>query len=141
MSESLAETLWRAARRARENAYAPYSGYRVGAALKARGADDVYTGCNVENASYGATMCAERAAVFGMIAARGRAEPEMLALVTEGDPPAVPCALCLQVLAEFGAPDLPIVLGSPEGIRETVALRDLLPRPFAPAALAGRPPE
>ena len=129
MSESLAEILWRAARRARENAYAPYSRYRVGASVKARGADEIYIGCNVENASYGATVCAERVAVFAMIAAGG-AEPEMMALVTDGDPPAVPCALCLQVLAEFGAPDLPIVLGTPEGIRETVALRDLLPRPF-----------
>jgi homotetrameric cytidine deaminase len=125
------EDTWKAAIKARENANAPYSGFRVGAALKLEDEDQIFTGCNVENASYGATMCAERNAVFQMVAATGGARRgDFLVLVTDTKDPTVPCALCLQVMAEFFTPNLEICLANLEGIQEQVALGRLLPRPF-----------
>jgi cytidine deaminase len=102
---------------AREHAYAPYSAFRVGAAILTS-AGNIYTGCNVENASYGATLCAERAAVAAMVTAgeaRGRdatsaaTRPILCAIATGSAPPAPPCGICRQVLAEF-AHDLPLLL-------------------------------
>ncbi|MFO0669541.1 MAG: cytidine deaminase [Polyangiaceae bacterium] len=115
----------------RENAYAPYSKYRVGAALlTASGA--VFTGCNFENASYPAGICAERGAVAQMIAA-GEREPIACVIVTAGDEPAAPCGICRQVLVEF-ARDLRVVLvGLREGkdpVFRHHALAALLPEAF-----------
>ncbi|MGH9381170.1 MAG: cytidine deaminase [Thermoanaerobaculia bacterium] len=111
----------------RARAYAPYSSFRVGAALRtADGA--VFTGCNVENRSFGLALCAERAALAAMVAA-GRREPEALVVVTGIDPPAAPCGLCREALAEF-APDLPILLVSEQGTRREVRLAELLPDRF-----------
>lgn len=118
------------ARAAREHAYAPYSEFRVGAAVKVAGSDVIYAGCNVENASYGAGVCAERVAVFSMLAAAETPEPELLVVVTDADPASVPCALCLQVLAEFCSPSFPIHLANLDGIQRTVRFGDLLPEPF-----------
>jgi cytidine deaminase len=121
-----------AARKARDNAYAPYSGYRVGAALVTRqGA--VYAGCNVENSTFGATLCAERSAVAAMIAAGDRA-PRLCVLVTTGVGPAAPCGICRQVLAEF-APDLKLLLVAEDSSgniaqRSSAHLSALLPHPF-----------
>jgi cytidine deaminase len=115
------------ARDARAQGYTPYSGFRVGAAVRT---DDgsVYRGVNVENASYGLTICAERSAVFSAITA-GHRRLRALAVAT-GSPEdvngSVPCEACLQVLSEFMDPDGAIILGS----GEIMALRDLLPRPF-----------
>ena len=117
-----------AALEVQQRAYARYSQFRVGAALLASDGQ-VFTGCNVENASYGLTICAERAAVFAAIAA-GQQRFELLAIATRGG--AMPCGACRQVLAEF-APDLPILLidsDQPDRITE-VNLRDLLPGAFA----------
>ena len=119
-----------AAREARNRAYAPYSEYKVGAAILLPGEDRIYTGCNIENASYGATVCAERAALFSLIAEKGKVEPERLVVVTDDSPAAVPCALCLQVLAEFCPDDFPIHLANSNGIERTLRLKDLLPHPF-----------
>ena len=119
-----------AAMRARENAYAPYSGFQVGAAIKPRDDDTFYVGCNVENASYGATICAERSAVAHMISVRGKRPIEYIVVLTAADPPSVPCAICLQVLAEFCEPATPIHLADSGGVRRTVLLRELLPQPF-----------
>lgn len=125
------EQVWKAALAARENAHAPYSGFCVGAALKLAGEDRIFAGCNVENASYGATICAERNAVFQMVAACGGGRREAyMVLVTDTETPTVPCALCLQVLAEFFAPEFLIFLANLDGIQEQVRLSDLLPRPF-----------
>ncbi|MFP4614135.1 MAG: cytidine deaminase, partial [Spirochaetaceae bacterium] len=118
------------ARAARENAYAPYSGFRVGAAVKVAGHDLLFSGCNVENASFGAGVCAERVAMFSLRAAGRSYRPEFLVVVTDADPPSVPCALCLQVLSEFCPPDFLIHLADTEGVRRTVRFDELLPEPF-----------
>lgn len=117
------------ARAVRDNAYAPYSGYRVGAALLTK-SGHVYRGCNVENASYGLTLCAERSAVAQMIAA-GEQDIQAIAIVTQGPEAGTPCGLCRQTLAEL-ALDLPIALaieGADEPARIT-SLRALFPEPF-----------
>jgi cytidine deaminase len=113
---------------AQQRAYAPYSRFSVGAAL--RGDDGrIYSGCNVENASYGATVCAERNAVARAVAAGCRTFVA-LAVVTPSSPPAPPCGLCRQVVGEF-VDDLPIVLVNPLGevVRTTLSL--LLPLRFS----------
>jgi cytidine deaminase len=120
------DALLEAARRVREHAYAPYSRFRVGAALETE-SGKVHVGANVENASYGATVCAERAAVAAMIAA-GERHIERIAVYTEGPTPAMPCGMCRQVLSEFGL-DASVIVGGPAGSR-TTTLRALLPEPF-----------
>jgi cytidine deaminase len=126
------EVSWDALRREAEvamrRAYAPYSHYPVGAALAcADGA--VVAGCNVENASFPAGICAERAAVASAVS-QGRRAFARLALCTAGDRPAAPCGVCRQVLMEF-APQLEIVSFVPNGPEVRWTLADLLPAPFA----------
>ena len=118
-----------AARAACERAYAPYSNFRVGAAI-ATDDDTIVTGCNVENASYGLTICAERAAVFSAVAAGTRAISCIaVAIAAPGDDEAtlVPCGACLQVLAEFMPPDGKVLIAG----RGELTLKDLLPHSFA----------
>jgi cytidine deaminase len=132
-----------AARAARANAYAPYSGYRVGAALLTR-AGRVFAGANVENASYGATVCAERSAISAMVVAGDR-EPVACAVVTAGPRPGTPCGICRQVLAEFGH-DMQVLLAAEEDARtELVATRSvrlsaLLPQAFRLVPMSYQPP-
>lgn len=111
---------------ARKKAYAPYSNFPVGAALLAQ-SGQVYTGCNVENASYGLSICAERVAVFKAVAA-GERRFKAMAVVTETK--ATPCGACRQVLAEFGEDDLQIIVANPDGQMESLTLGQLLPAGF-----------
>lgn len=94
------------------------------------GSNRIYAGCNVENASYGATICAERAAILSMISDLGKERLGLVVVVTDASPVAVPCALCLQVIAEFADQSLPIHLASVEGIERSYTLEELLPHPF-----------
>ena len=114
----------------RERAHAPYSKFHVGAALKVKGHDELCLGCNVENASYGGTICAERSAVLQAVAKYGKFEPEYLVLVTGSSTPDSPCGFCLQVLSEFVSADFKIHLSTLKGIQKTVSFKELLPRPF-----------
>lgn len=120
-----------AARAARRRAYAPYSRFQVGAALLAGGR--IFGGCNVENVSYGLTVCAERNAVAAMVAATGAAAKRRLdaVVVASGTtPPTPPCGACLQVLREFGGAGLPVVLVGARGARLETTLGALLPQAF-----------
>jgi cytidine deaminase len=126
-ARALIERAVGAAREARERAYAPYSGFSVGAAVVAEGR--VFTGANVENASYPLTACAERNAVAAMIDG-GKRRVDALVLVTADDEPTSPCGACRQVLWEFG-PSAIVVAETTSGQRSTWALDDLLPNAFA----------
>ena len=129
--KELYSALMAAALAAREYSYSPYSGYRVGAALL--GSDGhIYTGCNVENAGYTPTNCAERTAIFKAISEGTRAFTAIAVVGGSGDTldaACTPCGVCRQVLAEFCSPDMPVILGTPEEIR-VMTLGELLPFAF-----------
>jgi cytidine deaminase len=116
-----------AARQARENAHAPYSNFRVGAALRAQ-SGRIYTGCNVENASYGLTCCAERVAIFKAIS-EGERGFDAIAVVTDTDKLTPPCGACRQLIWEFCG-DVPVILANLKGKVEEERSGKLLPRPF-----------
>ncbi len=120
------------AKEAMRSAYAPYSRFRVGAALEAD-SGDVFVGCNVENASYGLTICAERAAVAAAVA-QGHRRFRRVVVATEGDRAVSPCGACRQVLAEFGS--ALEVYGVAKDETKRWLLRDLLPAAFGPAAIS-----
>lgn len=124
-----------AARAARANAYAPYSQYKVGAALLAEDGR-IFLGVNVENSAYPSCLCAEHNAV-GTAVAEGARKFTAIAVVTDPKPgaaPGSPCGKCRQVLSEFGL-DLLVILAGTSGPHETVTLRELLPRAFTPGDL------
>ncbi len=127
LTDEQRQRLVAAARAVRENAYAPASHFLVGAAVLAEDGQ-VFVGCNVENASYGLTICAERAAVCAAVAAGAR-RLEAVAVVTGLDDPARPCGACRQVLAEFGAAMPVLLAGSGADVVE-MSLSSLLPDPF-----------
>jgi cytidine deaminase len=115
-----------AARSVREHAHAPYSGFRVGAAVLTE-AGNVHIGCNVENASYGATICAERAAIFRMVA-NGEKHVVAVAIFVDDAEPAMPCGMCRQVIAEFGQ-DVRIITATPGQAKQST-IAALLPEAF-----------
>ena len=119
---------------AREPAYAPYSGFRVGACLRASGGR-YYMGCNIENAAYTPTNCAERTALFTAVY-EGERSFDAIAIACSGDLPAYPCGVCRQALAEFCAPEMPVIVCNANGESEQTTLGDLLPHSFGRKDLA-----
>tara|TARA_B100000925_G_C21849851_1_gene405297 strand:- start:118 stop:564 length:447 start_codon:yes stop_codon:yes gene_type:complete len=127
VSEDEWEALTKAALSAMDKAYAPYSQFPVGAALLTLGGD-IVPGCNVENASYGLTICAERTAIAAAIV-QGKQEFKACVVVTNTAPPSSPCGVCRQVLHEF-APDLPVRMVNPSGDVLETNIATLLPQSF-----------
>ena len=120
--------LLKAARAVRENAHAPYSGFRVGAAI--RSSIGIHAGCNVENASFPEGICAEGGAITSMVAAGSKEILEVL-VYAEAETPVAPCGGCRQKLAEFAGPEVKVSLAGPEGIRAVMTMADLLPASFS----------
>lgn len=116
-----------AALAAREHAHAPFSNFRVGAALE-DSSGRIHSGCNVENATYGLTICAERVAVFKAIS-EGARQFRRIAVAADTDLLTPPCGACRQILWEFCG-DLEIILLNPRGASESLRLKNLFPRPF-----------
>ena len=121
------EELVTAAKEARQNSYAPYSEFRVGAAIETDDGE-IYTGCNVESASYGLTVCAERVAIWKAIS-EGRHKIKNIAVVCDTKELTPPCGVCRQIIWEFGG-NVPVTLANLNGGRETIEMKDLLPRAF-----------
>ena len=132
---SAVEVMLVLAREALARAHAPYSRFRVGACVRAD-SGRLYAGCNVENASYGLTLCAESVAIGAMVAAGDRRLVEAV-VVTERAEPCPPCGRCRQQLAEFAGADTPVHLAGPEGVRVTTTLGALLPLAFGRGTLGG----
>jgi cytidine deaminase len=123
-------SLLQSARAVRENAYAPYSGFKVGAALRAR-SGAVYTGVNVENAAYPEGTCAEAGAIAAMVAAGDTAIAEVCVIADCPDP-VPPCGGCRQKLAEFSDGDVPVTLATTAGAQQVSSVAELLPGAFKP---------
>ncbi|NLL67457.1 MAG: cytidine deaminase [Clostridiaceae bacterium] len=120
--------LVRLALKIRENAYVPYSGFHVGAALFADNGK-IYTGCNVENASYGAAICAERTAIVKAIS-DGAKKVLAIAVSSDSNLPTMPCGICRQFLSEFCSPDMPLYLSSRNGEYKVYSFDEILPHSF-----------
>jgi cytidine deaminase len=121
------ERLWAAALAARANAHAPFSHFQVGAALETD-AGEIVTGCNIENATYGLTVCAERVALWKALS-EGKRGFKRVCVVADTEKPTPPCGACRQLLWEFGR-DLEVLLGNLEGVTARYRLSELLPHPF-----------
>ena len=132
MSKSV-EDLFQAARGAQARAYAPYSHFNVGAALRAA-SGAIYSGCNVENAAYPQGACAETGAISAMVNAGERRIAEIL-VIGDGEGLCTPCGGCRQRLREFAAPKTPIHIAGPRGVRASFTLDELLPHSFGPENL------
>lgn len=127
------DALFAAAQTAQQRAYAPYSRFKVGAAILADDGE-VYPGCNVENAAYPVGACAEAGAISAMIADGARAISAIL-IIGDGAELVTPCGACRQRIREFAAPETPIMIAGPDGIRARFSLAELLPASFGPANL------
>ncbi|PGS52716.1 cytidine deaminase [Bacillus sp. AFS041924] len=131
------QSLINEALKARENAYAPYSKFKVGAAILLNN-QTVYTGCNVENASYGLTNCAERTAIFSAVAAGNTsAKIEAIAIVGDTEGPISPCGACRQVIAEFSDENTKVYLTNLKGEIAETTVKELLPGSFSSKDLQG----
>ncbi|NBJ71476.1 MULTISPECIES: cytidine deaminase [Clostridia] len=130
---STKQALIQAAKTIREKAYVPYSNFQVGAALQTV-SGTIYTGCNIENAAYPVTCCAERVAIFQAIA-KGEREFTEMAVVADTNRPVPPCGSCRQVMSEFFSSDMPIYLTNLKHDVKTITMEELLPFSFQPADL------
>lgn len=127
MNDNYLNTLIDSARKVREKAYAPFSNFRVGAAVRTK-EGKIYTGCNVESASYGLTVCAERIAIWKAVS-EGEREFEHVAVVTDTEELTPPCGTCRQIIWEFCG-DIPVTFSNLKGKTETVMMKEILPRAF-----------
>jgi cytidine deaminase len=116
-----------AARKIRDNAHAPFSDFKVGAAIETDDGE-IVTGCNIESASFGLTVCAERVAVWKAIS-EGKRKIKAVAVVADTEDLTPPCGVCRQIIWEFGG-DIPVTLANLHGSVETIQMKDLLPRAF-----------
>ncbi|MGJ5618347.1 cytidine deaminase [Sulfitobacter sp. MF3-043] len=131
----MSSSLRKAAVAVRENAHAPYSNFKVGAAIRA-GSGAIYVGCNVENVAYPEGTCAEAGAIAAMVAA-GETKLSEAYVVAGSDLPVTPCGGCRQKLAEFGAGDVAVTMATTGGIEQQTTLADLLPGAFGAAHMKG----
>lgn len=123
------EYLLEKAHEAMKNAYAPYSRFKVGAALLTQD-NVIFKGCNVENASYSLTLCAERTAISAAVAG-GKKSFKAIAVVSGSATPPIPCGACLQVISEFCGPDFPVIIGcAKKSLKKEYTLKELLPNSF-----------
>lgn len=125
------ESLRKAAATARDNAYAPYSGHKVGASIRTSDGQ-VYGGCNVENSSYGGTVCAERVAIQKAVSENGRIQITDVLVITDAVPPWPPCGFCRQVIAEFATPQTRIYSTNLKGELRETTFSALFPEAFTP---------
>src|SRR3954453_18141633 len=130
------DDLLETARQMQSRAYAPYSGFKVGAAVRGE-SGSVFAGCNVENAAYPVGTCAEEAAIAAMIASGERRLAEIL-VVGEGEALVTPCGACRQRIREFAVPGSSIHVAGSDGVRRSFSVGELLPFSFGPANLSGR---
>ncbi|WP_366915032.1 cytidine deaminase [Antarcticimicrobium sp.] len=128
--------LKQAATAVRENAHAPYSGFKVGAAIRAI-SGTIYSGCNVENVAYPEGTCAEAGAIAAMVAA-GDTEIDEVYVIADAPMPVSPCGGCRQKLAEFGAGHVPVIMGTLDGQEQVMTLGELLPGAFNTDHMQGR---
>lgn len=128
------QKLYDTAKKARQNSHSPYSGYKVGAAIRTSDGN-IYGGCNVENSSYGGTVCAERGAIQTAIASQGIIKIAELLVITDATPPWPPCGLCRQVIAEFATPGLVVHATNLKGQVHSAAFEAFLPQAFTPKHL------
>lgn len=122
------EKLTEIAKEARENAYAPYSNFKVGACVLTEDGN-IYKGCNIENASFGLTVCAERVAMFNAYS-EGERKLKAIAVVADTDGPVSPCGACRQVMMELGGEDMVVILSNMKGDHAIMTVKDLLPGAF-----------
>jgi len=127
LSEKNIEALIESAKKVREQAYAPFSNFRVGAAVRTK-SGKIYTGCNVESASYGLTVCAERIAIWKAVS-EGEREFDHVSVVTDTEELTPPCGTCRQIIWEFCG-DIPVTFSNLKGKVETVMMKEILPRAF-----------
>jgi cytidine deaminase len=125
--------LLKAAKKAQKNSYSPYSKFRVGAALLTD-KGKIVSGCNVENASYGATICAERVAILKAVSEGAKSIKEMM-VFTQSDPASPPCGLCCQMMAEFGGREMIVHLANQKGRISSSRFKEYFPRAFDPKFL------
>jgi len=121
------QELIESATKVRENSYAPFSDFRVGSALETEDGE-IISGCNVESASYGLTVCAERVAIWKAIS-MGKRKIKHIAVVADTEELTPPCGVCRQIIWEFGG-DIPVIMANLKGRKETVQMKELLPRAF-----------
>ncbi len=123
--------LVKAATQARKRSYSPYSGHKVGAAILLKNGQ-VFTGCNIENSSYGGTVCAERTAIFKAVSENGKVQVAAVAVVTDSAYPWPPCGFCRQVIAEFASPEIPLYAANLQGDLRISLFGEIMPDAFTP---------